>query len=565
MGSEPFDLDAVLARQQQEEPFDLDAELERLAKKRSVAETYPAPKPRPQYKREEIPLLQRILSALPAKVQEFSSERLASAPEDLKNLGIGAAKGIGQLAVGAGETVRHVGQKQEELLPGSSKVVPFSPGAYADIGRQVAELTGEAPPEAPPDQSLSQRIRGSQETLGVNPEGTAQEIGAGIARAAPALATGGGGLVPQMVGGATQMAGLATLEGATPGEAAGVGAFGAAGPALGKLAGKVGKKLSYKAVEQYRKALHPTTRATKQEAERIIPELLRRRVSGNLETLGALGESESATVGRQIGRSYREATRAGKTLDPVKIADELEQFKAPFVGDAASQQAAFQAAGNDPTKLALAMQGKVILNDQAVQKISEIQDLLRTVKPDPDNLWKFRKNLDNIVKASNGFSRPLPPQVGASIAKDARAVFQKELTKAVPDVEALNREYQLWQSLEHVASETSQRKIGQQGARGMLARGSGLVAGGVLGGIPGAVAGPELAAGISGFVTSPRWRTVSAVQKARLADFLAHGDTQGAIAFLTKVMGQQVAGPRDYATEVESARRRHSLGGALGQ
>jgi hypothetical protein len=435
----------------------------------------------------------------------------------------GAGKGLGQLAAGAGETIRHAGR--------AAGVLSEDPGAEG--------------------QPLSQRIRGQRAAFGLEPEGGAQTAGAFVGKAAPAFATGGAGLLPAMATSAGLSAGQATIEGATPGEAAVSGAVGAAGPLAAKAVKWGGGKLADAAIDQYRKALNPTTRATKIEASQIIPELLKRRISGSLEQLAEQGKATASQVGGKIARAYESSKKA---VDPVRLADELEQLKTPFVGAAAE--------GLE--------QGKTVLNETAVKAIGDIQDLLRTIKPDAANLWKLRKNIDNIVQSTNGFTRPLTPGAAAAVARDARAVIQKELSKAVPNVEKLNDEYRLWKSLSHVAGETALRKTGQQGLQGWMARGVGGaigtvvggLTGGMGGGVAGAMIGQQATKAVSDLVASPAWRTVSAVQKNRIANLLMSDKTEellNLVGRLTGVAATRSDGPRDYKADVEAARRRREI------
>lgn len=123
-------------------------------------------------------------------------------------------------------------------------------------------------------------------------------------------------------------------------------------------------------------------------------------------------------------------------------------------------------------------------------------------------------------------------------------MVQAELNKAVPNIQKLNAEYALWESLQDVAGETALRKTGQQGLPGILARGvGGAVGSGVgwgIGGPWGAAAG--LAAGqqatkkIADMMASPLWRTVSAVQKNEIAKLLERGETEAAFNLMSRAV-----------------------------
>lgn len=520
-----------------------------------VPEDAPAPPPEPA----RLSWAEKLGGMIPRGLQELAGEQeqsimpgreSASASEaglraglgTLKNEAIGALKGLGQLAVGAGEAVREGGRRIGVLED--------------DEAPNLSDLVSGARRK----RTLGERIRGTREALGLEAQGPIQELGAMAGKTIPAFVTGGSSLAADLATNAALAGGQTALEGGTPGQVAGSAALGVAGPAVGRLGRAVAPKLARAAVEQYTKALHPTGRAAKAEAARIVPELLRRRVSGNLEGLAARGEQLSGEAGEAIEQAYAGASKAVKKINAKALADELEGLKAPFVADAASPMAAFEAAKGNPALADLAQRGKIVLNEPAVAAISDIQDQLRRIKPDPESLWRLRRNLDNIVRATNGFERPLPPQAQAAIARDARAVIQKELTKSSPDLSKLNEEYRLWESLQHVASETALRKTGQQGASGMLARAAGGAAGGAIGGIPGAFVGQGVTKQLTDIVSSPRWRTVSAVQKAKIADLLAKGANEELARYLSRIVAVSATRPTQ---GVEQARRRRSVAQGL--
>lgn len=350
-----------------------------------------------------------------------------------------------------------------------------------------------------------------------------------VPQLALAAATGGTSVPAQAAAGGSLAMLQGLSEGATPGEATFQATLGAAAPYAGGLASKVGGKLKKAAIEQYYKALNPTRIATKRITEKIVPELLERGVTGNLDDLASAGARESSLTGEALETAYGQS---GQTVNATKIADDLESLKAPF------QIQPGQVAAVGPNK------PPVIANPGAVNAIENIQSMLRDLGDNvaPDQLWKFRQNIDDLVSASNGFQRDIPGGTIAGIAKKARADIQRELTAAVPDVARLNAEYSLWQGLEDVARATAERKVGQQGAAGMLARTAGGAVGGAVGsmggpaaGIAGAAAGQQVSKSLAGLMSSPAWRTVSAVQKYKLAQLLTSGKPDVAARYIARL------------------------------
>lgn len=475
---------------------------------------------------------------------------------DVSNILKGAVKGVGQLAFGAGEAIREGGRRV---------------GLVEDEEPLTDRISG-----ARRKRSLGERIRGTQEALGLKPEGTAQSIGAFAGKAVPAFATGGTSLVPQLAASAALSGGQTALEGGEGRDIALSTVLGAGGPVAGKVLGRLAPKLSAAAVEQYKRALHATTRKGKiatgaagqgLKGKDIVPELLRRRVSGSLEDLAAKGEQLSGEAGEAIEGAYKTAAGAGKKVDTDKLIQELDTLKASFTAPAKDQAAAFRLAGDDPQKLMLAQQGRVVVDDAAFEKMSQLQAKLDSLSPDPHTIWQFRKSLDDVVRSSGGFEKAVSPKVAAGIAKNARAVIQKELMKANPDLARLNAEYGLWEDLQQIASETALRQTGQQGSRGWLARAAGGVVGAILGTGGGPVTQAAAAAGTSSvmgrlanMVSSPRWRTVSAVQKAKIADLMSSGKTQELADYLGRIAGTTAGRvSMDIRTGVENKRRSRDL------
>ena len=430
---------------------------------------------------------------------------LREAPGVLADYGIGAAKGVGRLARGVVQSD------------------PFKPNAALNF-----------------DPFRAQKAAEIDKMLGLKAKGGVQELGGAI----PYLAAG-----PQGAVGNAALAGAgAFLETQDPMEALQSGAVGGAAGLLVPAAKKLGGKLMAGAVDQYEKALHPTGRAAKVDTDRIVPELLKRRVSGSLDDLIQMGTQKSEEFGQKLSGAYSKAT---KTVNAAQIADDLEGLKSPFMalsgfgGKTKVKGAGFTATASSPK------QTPIVMDEAAVGKINEIQDKLREFGElvPPEQLWKYRQVLDRVVRATGGFTKELSKESAGEISRGARQAVQGELTKAVPNVQKLNAEYRLWESLQDVASETALRKTGQQGLPGMLARGVGATVGGGVGQLVGGpyaaaagmMAGNQATKKIADLMASPRWRTTSAVRKAKVSDFLQRGETQKALNYLTRTLTSTAA------------------------
>lgn len=271
-------------------------------------------------------------------------------------------------------------------------------------------------------------------------------------------------------------------------------------------------KLHQSAVAGMEKAINPTRVDTKVKTQRIVPEMLRRRVkAGDLQKLEDLAETKSATAGAQVDAAL--TPHKGATANTMDIVDALEQAKQPYIGTTTA--------------------GAPVVNDATrVKAIGKLQDTLMEYGADisVESMVKLRRNLDQVVEAGKGFTTP-KVGVKAWAAREGRTALRDELSKAVPNLDKANAEYAFWQTLEDVAHASNQRKTGQKGnlvsavaggagavAAEVALPGSGLVKGGLQ-----AALGAKVFSSVRKFVDSPGYQMWSAVQKERLADALMAG------------------------------------------
>jgi hypothetical protein len=303
-----------------------------------------------------------------------------------------------------------------------------------------------------------------------------------------------------------------------------------AGEGVGRLMPLAGKALRGAAEVQYGRALNATTKPLKAESRKIVPQLLDRNVQGSLGGLAEKGAEASAETGRRIAKTYEKASDAGVKSHTAPIIKDLEAAKQRFFARGDAGQA-------------------INTNPGAVAKLEAMQELIgqfgETARP--DQLWLMRKSLDDIIKAGGGFGGELTPGTTKALQREARTALQKELNKASPDITKLNAEFSLWKGLENVSKATIERKTGQ----------SGIVEAGLrsgVGGMAGLLVGDDPAWGSVGALLalatkSPRYRTFSAVNKARLAHALSKGQVATATSILAKLLGSAAtAQPRGEPT-----------------
>jgi hypothetical protein len=128
------------------------------------------------------------------------------------------------------------------------------------------------------------------------------------------------------------------------------------------------------------------------------------------------------------------------------------------------------------------------------------------------------------VNESKGYSgAQLSDASLSAIRKNAANSIRAELSKASPDLAAVNAKFRFWNSLIDVMDATVQRKTGQEGAYPKVASAV-IAAGGIAAhGMSGGLYGVALYA-LANAVRSTGWRTTSAATKLSIADALANGN-----------------------------------------
>lgn len=420
---------------------------------------------------------------------------------------IGAGKGLGRSAVGAGRLV--------QMIPG------------------VTRLTGEIP-------------EGAESALGLDPTNTAQKIGMGVEQAAEFLLPGSLVRRAPAVAGLIRRAptvGRAIAEGGIGGGVSALqggdvttgAAFGLAGPVVGKAvsaglsrAGGVASRLNTQARTQIGQALDPTTRRMKAKTTRITPEIQKRRMTGSREALLGEATDKSAVLGKQIDDTL---VQAGKR--PIDLADARRRLSA-------MKGATFEMVPqpNGPAK-------QVIHDPRKYTQIEKLESILDGYG-DTMNVRQataIRRTWDAIVERAGGFDDKakgapfglsLDDASEAAVVRDGVAGLRKALAKAVPEVKDINREFGFWSDLRDVLQATQLRHTGQK--RGMFRKimaAGGTASGAVVGsgaGPQGAAAGAVLAGTLADkaekIFSSPQWKLLSAKYKTRLADAIASSNPQ---------------------------------------
>jgi hypothetical protein len=135
-----------------------------------------------------------------------------------------------------------------------------------------------------------------------------------------------------------------------------------------------------------------------------------------------------------------------------------------------------------------------------------------------EKMRHLRQYFDSIsAKAGRFEGQNMADQSVAAAHSAAADSIREELAKVYPDIAAINKEYSFWKDLSKVTQDTILRKTGHGDGISKTIMGA---AGFAKAGVPGKVAMETL----DRAAKSTIWRTVSAVQKNKLADALAKGN-----------------------------------------
>ena len=331
-------------------------------------------------------------------------------------------------------------------------------------------------------------------------------------------------------------------------------AAGAAGATLSGLASglkAMGPRIGESAVELYQRALNPTKDKTKAMAEQVVPELLNRRQwIGSMKGTLAKTQARIGELGQQIDDAWKNLGQQGATADVEPILQRLNDYGAKnftvknTAGAASPIRGAYEG-GRAELDAIIA----------TIEDASTVNPVTGNREMPVESLRQLRQTWDKVAKKSGYHTKEpgdLPSFVKGVVNGETADIARSELAKAYPDLAALNKEITHNIRFADVVRETQKRRVGQQGGLGKaIQKGAGAAAGSVIGGAAGgpvgagvgAVVGPIAAKGLETLVTSNAWRTLSAVQRARIADAIAAGNRGAAEFYLLKALkGAGLAG-----------------------
>lgn len=277
------------------------------------------------------------------------------------------------------------------------------------------------------------------------------------------------------------------------------------------IAGKVVKSVLPEPAKQYAQALGATTVQNKVLSEKIVPELIKRQVTGSREAIKRLAEGQIGKVGAELDTALAKVPK-GQAADVAAVMNQLQKLKRQYVVPSAVPGA------------------NTIVDQAAYDSLSKMQTLVAGTQPTFESVRRLRQILDGMVTAGDKtFGRTIAEGSELDATREAANAIRRELAKGSPDVARINKEFSFWKNVDRVVGATIQRTasqakgLGQQIAESVAAPAAAAAVSVGHAGPGAAVAMPVL---LRKVLQSPAWKTFSAVQKDRLAGAIASGDAQ---------------------------------------
>jgi hypothetical protein len=259
------------------------------------------------------------------------------------------------------------------------------------------------------------------------------------------------------------------------------------------------------AIKQYASIFRATSKESKGLVEKVVPNLLdNKQVITSADSLAEKAGQKLAPIGEKINKVI-DNIPDDKKVDISETINRLEQMKSKYI-----------------------VSGKVIDNT----KVNAIENVKNTLSQFGDKIpaqdfIQIRRILDESIDEAGGFIADKATKFIAKVEKTAAGSMRNELAKEIPDLNVLNPQYSFWSNVKKLASNTAKK------SSPILRR----TAGSGVGGTIGALQGDSLESRITGaalgallgnkaieFIQSPAWKSVSAITKSELADYLAKGD-----------------------------------------
>jgi len=275
--------------------------------------------------------------------------------------------------------------------------------------------------------------------------------------------------------------------------------------AMGKVKGAMAAKIKQSAIDMMTRALKPTTNEMKAKTAKIVEEALERGVSGTAGSIEAVSSASKQ-------RAWNSLDEAISLIPPDK-----KQSTVPIIKELAEKQKQYVVDG-------------VVIDKNAYEAINEVGDLILEFGDEISSasLNRVRQLLDKMTYgAGKVYGKTLKEGTEASAQKELADIIRIEFAKSNPDIAKLNKEYSFWATLNEVINKTIQRTKPQSGTADAITAvtaGMGLATGGL---------DTALKVGLftryfQKLINSTYWKSVSAVQRNRMADLIANGAVEEA-------------------------------------
>lgn len=290
--------------------------------------------------------------------------------------------------------------------------------------------------------------------------------------------------------------------------------------AVSKVAGpvtsRVSSRLQTSAEKQYSQALGATTKEMKLKSEKVVPGLLERKTTAfTQQGLQAKAEAMAEKFGGRIEDAW-DAVPEGTYRTNIKpVFDDLQKRKIGYTVNG------------------------VIVDDAAYNAVESMQKKLLAVSDvdvSPQSMREFRQILDKATsRTKKSFALGDADSAIAETRKATANAIRTELGNDLPDIAKLNKEFSFWSNVDEIMSETIMRRKPQAGLMEPLAQTLGLATGSTL---LEKVLGAFAYKNFVKLTRSTGWRTVSAVNKQRLANLLAAGNGKEAGDLVNTMLNQ---------------------------
>lgn len=290
---------------------------------------------------------------------------------------------------------------------------------------------------------------------------------------------------------------------------------------------------------EYAQVLGATTKGNKLRSERVVPELIDRGVtSTTLKGLSEKANTAAAGAGQAITDAFDNLPTGSRVgLGPISAALEKGARDA-FTVENPQTGARVPMSGEASRGL-----GHIAEINKALEQIAEVDPATGEMYLSAANARRVRQFYDQVTKDAGGFEgKNLSDKSIAGAHEMAADAIREQLSSNFPDIAKMNKEYSFWKDVARVVDDTMVRKQGQAKGLGKKIAGAAGAAGGFgSGGLAGAIVGKVALESLESMVSSPAWRTISAVTKDRLADALSKGNRGAAEHYIRVARGAVMA------------------------